>query len=730
MSTARPSAKQHNSDSKRLDKAKAAEDDAWDSEASEEVEEQQVGTQEKSQRSAQIVKPSALSESDETTDDEDDDEEEHLVIKTKGSKAPLNKRPSVDASAVPSAVERVTSRSEQPSGRSAAANNLQPTRQADNRSRSRSRTRAPSNATSSGTGKVRRKSSARRQSHVDHDHAKTGVFARTKSQVGFEVHGENDQQDESDSSVGRDFSRTERAPAKESHHDTQQNRDYQSPSLQENPQSARTVSNIKSPVEIVTSPRSVLNLEDDESKPGFPFPASDGEGSASRQRSLRASPQPARRDQGSPIIKESNNTSLRPGVQAVSPNGSDANTLVGSTTSPGRASTPRLTTSTALPGIAQSPQTPNRNGPNTPPPNPHARKHVRTRNSHTSLRSLASMRLAGPPPHPLTSPGGAKGRVTSLSGRSGAAMAAPQLNREVARGLCSTSPTETTASQSESVGRNGTASAGMPSVARTGSQRSLRDYFGLVSSAKSGERNGDRQPDMARKGSFHSTNVTGLPRVNSSSALSNAGAIANQGASSRLSAHSVAQAAARLPSTSTLSASAYGDQLPESSQVGLISRFLTPSSWNSRVLVAPTSKDRHGKSRANTAPGFVEKPSVFPQSPFAAAHASLVRTLMEDGSKPVATLGHHGVTRGADRMRSETGPVPRSSTAFSSLALTPAHHDDASRSRVGSRDSRQNKEKEMVLGLTPFEMSVSRCLEQRKNAVQLSTGGPLGPLPP
>jgi len=146
--------------------------------------------------------------------------------------------------------------------------------------------------------------------------------------------------------------------------------------------------------------------------------------------------------------------------------------------------------------------------------------------------------------------------------------------------------------------------------------------------------------------------------------------------------------------------------------------------------VAPTSKDRHGKSRANTAPGYTEKPSVFPQSPFAAAHASLVRTLMEDGSKPVAVVSHHGPNRGVDRMRSETGPVPRSSTAFSSLALTPAHHDDNPKSKVGSRDSRQNKEKEMVLGLTPFEMSVSRCLEQRKNAVQLSTGGPLGPLPP
>jgi hypothetical protein len=148
------------------------------------------------------------------------------------------------------------------------------------------------------------------------------------------------------------------------------------------------------------------------------------------------------------------------------------------------------------------------------------------------------------------------------------------------------------------------------------------------------------------------------------------------------------------------------------------------------VLVTSTAKDRHGKSRANTAPGFTEKPSVFPQSPFAAAHASLVRTLMEDGSKPVSPINYHGPARGSDRMRSETGPVPRSSAAFSSLALTPAHHEDTSRSKGGSRDARQSKDKEMVLGLTPFEMSVSRCFEQRKNAVQLSTGGPLGPLPP
>lgn len=381
-------------------------------------------------------------------------------------------------------------------------------------------------------------------------------------------------------------------------------------------------------------------------------------------------------------------------------------------------------------------QTTHNPAPTTPPATAPIRKHVRTRNSHTSLRSLASMRLAGPPPHPLTSPGGAKSRVTSLSGRSGPAIAAPQLNREVARGMCSTSPTETMISNIDVAGRNSTQgghvkhSSTPPSqVARTGSQRSLRDYFGLSSNSKANNRDSERA-DMSRKNSFSSITGAGLPRASSSSALSVAGLPVSQGGSSRLSAHSVAQAAARLPSTSNLSASAYGDRLPETSQVGLISRFLTPSSWNPKVLVASTAKDRHGKSRANTAPGQTEKPSVFPPSPFAAQHASLVRTLMEDGARPASQVGHHGPLRGADRMRSDTGPVPRASAAFSSLALTPAHHDDGSRNRTHGKDGKKDRENEMVPGLTPFEMSVSRCLEQRKNAVRLSTGGPLGPLPP
>lgn len=738
MSTTRPSAKQHNSDSKRLDSAKATGDDGWDSEGSDDDQEEVV--EDDGQKGTQVEQIVSEYESDETTDEDDeDDEEEHLVIKTKGSKAPPNKRVSMSSTAKPPTVERVSSRTDQGQPQTAS-------RPQGNRSRSRSRTRLPNpGAAAANAHKTRRKSSARRQSHVDHDHGKTGVFARTKSQIGFDVHGNGEQQDHvghSDESDSEDRYEAERAPAKESQSINRSAEPAHETSnvVQEVVKPGRTISAGEgpAPAAFVASPKSVLNLEDDENKPGFPFPALDGQVAAVQQRLPSDSAKSAR--QG-----PSHHNRRDPGLQmekAVhSPNGSDSQTLVGSNASPGRAETPRMTASSQLPS-SQPGQSPAGNVPSTPPANPPTRKHVRTRNSHTSLRSLASMRLAGPPPHPLTSPGGAKSRVTSLSGRSGPAIAAPQLNREVARGLCSTSPTESMISNIEVVGRNGSHGHGHgkhsstpPSqVARTGSQRSLRDYFGLPSSAKTTSRDSERGPDMSRKTSFSSITGAGLPRASSSSALNAAGLPSNQGGSSRLSAHSVAQAAARLPSTANLSASAYGDRQAESSQVGLISRFLTPSSWNPKALVASSAKDRHGKSRANTAPGYQsDKPSVFPPSPFAAAHASLVRTLMEDGSKLAPQGGHHGPSRGSDRMRSDTGPVPRASAAFSSLALTPAHNDDGSRGRgYGKEGKNGNRDKEMVLvpGLTPFEMSVSRCLEQRKNAVRLKTGGPLGPLPP
>jgi hypothetical protein len=729
----RPGAKSHNSDSKRGEVQ--PEEEEWDSDGSEDDVEEHKPSGEGAHQPAQPARVESDSDSEEETtdEDEDDDEEEHLVIKTKGSKAaPPIKQTVVDQAANPPPPA-------EPTRTRSAAETQQPTRLSE-RSRSRSRNRQ-----SFSTAKARRKGSERRLSTASNaEPGRTGVFSRTKSQIGFDLHDTNggqrdDDDDEDRSSSDNDRHEIERDQNRTILNDPSRFKDTQgyqtapngvfaskqsrkSPEAQSGSQQASqqheqrsTDSNKKSAPDTMLSPKSVLNLEDDENKPGFPFPVAEGKGPSQQNfsggvsnRQITGSQRKARSPAASTDAPEG------------SSEGSDTQTLIGSNASLGRSSTPHMTSASGLPSISQGPVTPNKKSSN-PPPNAALNRHVRTRNSHTSLRSLASMRI-GPPPHLLTSPGGGKSRVASLSGRS-TAIAAPQLNKEEARGSWSTSPTEITNLDSDVTGRPAELARpeGMP---RTGSQRSLREYFGLPSASRSGK-DGERNLEALRKASFTSANGARMTRASSTAALTTLGA-SSQGPS-RLSAQSVAQAAARLPATSSLTASAYGDQLPESSQVGLISRFLTPSSWNPRNANTQAKQDKNGKSRASTSLGTSNKASVFPESPYAAAHASLVRTLMEDGARTVPIL----VNGPLSRHRSESGAIPKTTSSFASLTITPAHQEDGHRAK-GYKDGRNGKNgvvgDEVVWGLTPFEMSVSRCLNQRKGAVKLSTGGPLGPL--
>lgn len=153
--------------------------------------------------------------------------------------------------------------------------------------------------------------------------------------------------------------------------------------------------------------------------------------------------------------------------------------------------------------------------------------------------------------------------------------------------------------------------------------------------------------------------------------------------------------------TNTLAIDARHQQERES--VNLVSRFIP----------LPTALAQEGG-----------KQPVFPDSPFAGAHASLVRTLMEEGARvlPIESTPVAPTTRRTDTMRAVPKPQRTTSTFPSASPGT----GTATPIPYGASPAPPGQE--WVLGLTPFEMSIQRCLEQRKGAVRLATGKALGPL--
>lgn len=278
-------------------------------------------------------------------------------------------------------------------------------------------------------------------------------------------------------------------------------------------------------------------------------------------------------------------------------------------------------------------------------------RHLRTRNSHTSLQSLTAGSLrsifAGPH-HPLSSPSGKPSRR-----REGTAP--PVVSGETARGAWAGS---------------GAGIEGLPASPTRGDERPNAASASLRKASFTGSINLD---------------VSGLPRTNPTTG--------------RLSAHSVAQKAALLPTMSSRPSSAGSTDAAnrhqqERESVNLVSRFVT----------LPPQPSATGNN-------------VFPDSPFAGAHASLVRTLMEEGARLLPV--DPALNPSATLRRTETA---RTGATGKQRASTPAQATIP----YGAGPAPQGQE--WVLGLTPFEMSVQRCLAQRKNAVRLATGRALGPL--
>lgn len=295
-----------------------------------------------------------------------------------------------------------------------------------------------------------------------------------------------------------------------------------------------------------------------------------------------------------------------------------------------------------------------------PPPPPPSGRHIRTRNSHTSLQSLTagSLRsfLTGPH-HPLSSPKPGKRREGT---------APPVISGETARGAWA-GPSAAAAAV-EGV---------PPTPVRTVDRPAAAGAAAAASSLRKASFNGSTAGGDV---------VSGLPPP-----------------SGRLSAHSVAQRAALLPTMSSRPSAAGGTLDPaaarqqiERESVNLVSRFVT-------LPPAP--------------PAQATQQGIFPESPFAAAHASLVRTLMEEGAQllPLDTPQSH-------LRRTETSR----STATSRPSRTTGGQQPPPPPPYGATPAPQGME--WVPGLTPFEMSVQRCLAQRKGAVRLATGRALGPL--
>jgi hypothetical protein len=303
------------------------------------------------------------------------------------------------------------------------------------------------------------------------------------------------------------------------------------------------------------------------------------------------------------------------------------------------------------------------------PTRPTAR-HVRTRNSHTSLRSLAagSLRsLFAGPHHPLSSPA-PSGAGSAVQGRREAA-APPVVSGEIARGAWAFS-----SSGEKEI-------PGLPPSPTTTSNTRLPGRPNAAGSL--------------RKASFTGPDSDpGLPQR-----------------TGRLSAHSVAAKAAQLPTVGSrfaVSGPADARHQQERESVNLVSRFVT--------LPSPTATS-----------GDTKQP-VFPDSPFAGAHASLVRTLMEEGARLLPIDQSPSTTAPSTRRTDTTRALPRPQRTTSTFpsAFPSAGASASTPIPYGAAPAPPGQE--WVLGLTPFEMSVQRCLEQRKGAVRLATGRALGPL--
>ncbi|KAJ9115907.1 hypothetical protein QFC22_005050 [Naganishia vaughanmartiniae] len=389
-----------------------------------------------------------------------------------------------------------------------------------------------------------------------------------------------------------------------------------------------------------------------------------------------------------------------------SPTSSESGTLIAPSSVP---------TFTHQPVAQQGPSPARQQGHETLPPTssnaaePPSR-HLRTRNSHTSLRSLkpASLRtlpstmMVGPH-HPLSSPTSVR-TFRVHSGGAGASsstgLAPPVVSGEIARGLWSTAS-------------NG-----------GGAGSSSADIDGLPHSNSPGL--SGKRPHAAstslRKASF-STPASGVAGGSRSASVTSAGSnsgsnSASGGDAGRLSAHSVAQKAARLPTLASRSTAQQDSHERERETVNLVSRFIAlPSSASS---ADSAQKDSSSKGSAGAGG------SIFPDSPFATAHRSLVRTMMEEsgrllpiGSNP--STGGYGVGGGISGYHYDghaTSPRLPPSTQRPGISSAMA----------GTAAGGGNGAMEWVPGLTPFEMSVQRCLEQRKGAVRLATGESLAPL--
>ncbi|KAJ9108544.1 hypothetical protein QFC19_002260 [Naganishia cerealis] len=372
-------------------------------------------------------------------------------------------------------------------------------------------------------------------------------------------------------------------------------------------------------------------------------------------------------------------------------------------------------------------------------------RHLRTRNSHTSLRSLtnASLRILAPsssagivaPHHPLSSPsssvrtfrGQHPGTATSTASAGGGKnLAPPVVSGELARGLWSTAS-------------NG---GGVPTTAVAGGY----DIDGLPSSSFAGT---GKRPAAAsaslRKASFStpSPSITGTSRsVSAGTATTGtAGLPLGGGSGGRLSAHSVAQKAAQLPTLSSRPSARPGDVRHERERetVNLVSRFIVlPASYPTASSAGTTVVVDSTKPTAA---------SIFPDSPFATAHRSLVRTMMEESARVLPVTASSGATAFGS---TTTGTAANNNNGGGGGGSGGSYYPDHSLSprllpsRVpalptssaaaaagtsgGSGAAGGAGGVEWVPGLTPFEMSVQRCLEQRKGAVRLATGEALAPL--
>lgn len=378
---------------------------------------------------------------------------------------------------------------------------------------------------------------------------------------------------------------------------------------------------------------------------------------------------------------------------------------------------------THQPVAQQGPSPSRQHGYGTPPPassqkSTTASRHLRTRNSHTSLRSLTSASLRTLPStmmvgphHPLSSPTSVRTfRVHSggAGASAGTGLAPPVISGETARGLWSTAS-------------NGGGSGGGPSSA---------DIDGLPHSNTPGV--AGKRPHAAsaslRKASFSTppSGVTGGSRSASmisggSNSDSNSGTATGSGDGSRLSAHSVAQKAARLPTLSSRPTAQQDSHERERETVNLVSRFIALPSASTATSADSAQKDSSSKGTVGAGG------SVFPDSPFATAHKSLVRTMMEESARllPIGSSANHG---GYGVGGGVSGYHYDSHATSSRLPPSVQRTGTTAASSGAGAAFNGNGAVEWVPGLTPFEMSVQRCLEQRKGAVRLATGESLAPL--